>query len=65
MVTKRQLGFVVLLPSAVGVVGALAVDILGAGEWGGFGPLQQMAIALGIAGAIVGAVLIGLGDRPA
>lgn len=65
MVTKRQLGFVVVALSATGIIGVFTVDILGAGEWGGFGPLQRLAAALGIAGAIVGAVLIGLGDRPA
>jgi len=65
MVTKRQLGIVVIAITLLGVAGVIGVDIVGAGEWGGFGPLQQMGIGLGVVGVIVGVILILLGNRPA
>lgn len=65
MVTKRQLGIFVLIVSLVGIAGLISVDLLGAGEWGGFGPLQRLGIGLGLGGAAVGLILIRLGDRPA
>lgn len=65
MVTKRQLGFLILALSVVGIVGIVGVDILGAGQWGGFGPLQRIGIVLGLVGTAVGLILMRLGDRPA
>jgi len=65
MVTKRQLGIFVIIVSLLGILGVIAVDIAGAGRWGGFGPLQQIGIGLGLAAIAVGAILIRLGDRPA
>ncbi len=65
MVTKRQLGFIVVALSAIGVIGVLTLDALGAGQWGGFGPLQRLALGLGIGAALVGVILISLGGRPA
>lgn len=65
MVTKRQLGLFVIAISVIGITGVMAVDVLGAGQWGGFGPLQRLAIGLGLGGAIIGLILIRLGDRPA
>lgn len=65
MVTKRQLGFFVVAVSVIGIVGIIAVDVLGAGRWGGFGPLQRMGIGLGLVAVAAGLVLIRLGDRPA
>jgi hypothetical protein len=65
MVTKRQLGIVVILIALLGGAGVIGVDIVGAGEWGGFGPLQQIGVGLGGVGVIVGVILILLGNRPA
>jgi hypothetical protein len=65
MVTKRQLGIFVTVLSVVGVLGIVAVDAFGAGQWGGLGPLQRLGIALGVVAMVVGLILIRLGDRPA
>ena len=65
MITKRQLGIIVIGVTFLGVAGIVAVDIVGAGEWSGFGPLQQMGVGVGVLGVIVGVVLILLGNRPA
>ncbi|MBN1813454.1 MAG: hypothetical protein JXA14_16575 [Anaerolineae bacterium] len=65
MVTKRQLGIIVIVVTLLGVAGIIGVDVVGAGEWSGFGPLQQMGVGIGVVGVIVGVVLILLGNRPA
>ncbi len=65
MVTKRQLGIVILIISLIGIAGLVGVDVVGAGEWSGFGPLQRLGMALGLGATAVSLVLIRLGDRPA
>ncbi len=65
MVTKRKLGLIVILSGVLLVVGVVGVDLLGAGEWTGFGPLQRIGVGLGIAAIAVGCILFRLGDRPA
>ena len=65
MVTKRQLGIVVIALSLLLVLGIVAVDFIGAGRWGGFGPLQRIGISLSLAGLAVGCILVRLGNRPA
>jgi hypothetical protein len=65
MVTKRQLGIFVIALSVVGVLGIVAVDALGAGQWSGLGPLQRLGLGLGLAAIVVGLILVRLGDRPA
>jgi hypothetical protein len=65
MVTKRQLGIIVVGVTLLGAVGVFGADIFGAGEWSGFGPLQQMGVGIAVMGVIVGLILISLGDRPA
>ena len=65
MVTKRQLGIVVIAFGLLVVLGTVAVDFVGAGKWGGFGPLQRIGIGLSLAAVAVGCVLVRLGDRPA
>lgn len=65
MVTKRQLGIIVIAATLLGVAGIIGVDVIGAGEWSGFGPLQQMGIGVGVGGIAVGIILILLGNRPA
>ena len=65
MVTKRQLGIGVIALSVLIILGVTAVDFFGAGQWDGFGPLQWIGIALGIAAIVVGSILVSLGNRPA
>ncbi len=65
MVTKRQLGIGVIALGALAIVGVIAVDVFGAGQWGGFGPLQRIGIGLGVSTVAVGVILVCLGDRPA
>ena len=65
MVTKRQLGILVAVVGVVGSVAIFAVDRLGAGEWSGFGPLQQIGLGLGVVLLATGLILVRVGDRPA
>ncbi|MGD8997544.1 MAG: hypothetical protein PVH80_05500 [Anaerolineae bacterium] len=65
MITKRQLGIFIVAISGVGLVGIIAVDALGAGQWSGLGPLQRLGIGLGCGAIIVGLILVRLGDRAA
>jgi hypothetical protein len=65
MVTKRQLGIGIIALAAISLTGIFAIDWIGAGQWGGIGPLQQIGIGMGAAATIVGLLLIRLGDRPA
>jgi hypothetical protein len=65
MVTKRQLGIFIIALSGAGVLGIVAVDALGAGQWSGLGPLQRLGLGLGFVAMVVGLILVRLGDRPA
>jgi hypothetical protein len=65
MITKRQLGVIVIVLTLIGVAGIIGVDVVGAGEWSGFGPLQQMGVGVGIVGIIAGVILILRGNHPA
>jgi hypothetical protein len=65
MVTKRQLGIFITALSVIAVVGIVAVDALGAGQWSGLGPLQRLGLALGGIATVVGLILVRLGNRPA
>ncbi len=65
MITKRQLGVLLIIVGLIVTAGTVGVDLLGAGEWSGFGPVQQMGIAAGFISLLVGAILIRLGNRPA
>jgi hypothetical protein len=65
MITKRQLGIIIILLTLIGVAGIIGVDIVGAGEWSGFGPLQQMGVGGGVVGILAGVILILRGNRPA
>ncbi|MAU10866.1 MAG: hypothetical protein CL607_13670 [Anaerolineaceae bacterium] len=64
-VSKRQLGIVLLLIGVVGFVGILAIDLVDFGREGGIGPAQQAALGILAMVAVVGALLIPLGDKPA
>ena len=65
MITKRQLGIIAVALGLLVIVATIGVDLVGAGQWGGFGPLQRIGIGLSAAATIVGCILISLGDRPA
>ncbi|HEY73057.1 MAG: hypothetical protein DRJ03_11400 [Chloroflexi bacterium] len=65
MITKRQLGFIVIALGLLMLAATVGVDLIGAGQWGGFGPLQRIGIGLSLPAVAVGCVLIRLGDRPA
>jgi hypothetical protein len=65
MITKRQLGFIIGFLTLLGIAGIIGIDIVGAGEWSGFGPLQQTGIAFGLVGIITSVILILRGNRPA
>ena len=65
MITKRQLGIIVIVLTLIGVAGIIGVDVVGAGEWSGFGPLQQMGVGGGVVGILAGVILILRGNRPA
>ena len=65
MVTKRQLGIIIILLTLLGFAGLVGVDLVGAGKWSGFGPLQRIGAGLGGVAILVGIVLILLGKRPA
>jgi hypothetical protein len=65
MITKRQLGIFVIALTLLGIAGLVGVDLIGAGEWSGFGPLQQIGVGLGSVAFLAGIILIFLGKRPA
>jgi hypothetical protein len=65
MVTKRQLGILIIALGLLAILGIVAVDFIGAGRWSGFGPLQRVGIGLSLAAIAVGSILVRLGDRPA
>jgi hypothetical protein len=64
-VTKRQLGVLLILLGAGAIVGLLGVDVVGAGQFQGIGPVQRVALALAGMLIAVGISLLPLGDRPA
>ena len=65
MVTKRQLGVIVAVIGLLAVSGLVAVDLVGVGQWAGFGPLQRLGAGAGLGFVVVGLILFRLGDRPA
>jgi hypothetical protein len=63
--TKRQLGWLCLGSGGLLLAGGLAADLLHAGRFAGFGPVQQQ-IGLAAVGLIVfGCTLLPFGNRPA
>ena len=63
--TKQQLGIILMLGGGAIVVAVGLVDLLGAGRYGGIGPVQRGALATGGLLLAVGWTLLPLGDRPA
>ena len=64
-ITKRQLGWLILLIGVVVILGSLGVDLVGAGQFTGLGPAQRQAIFGGLALTLFGLSLLPLGHRPA
>jgi len=63
--TKRMLG-AVLVPLGIALaLVALGIDLLGAGRWGGFGPVQVIGLVVGLALAVAGGILVRTNGRPA
>jgi hypothetical protein len=65
MVTKRQLGLMVVAGALLLALSVVGVELLGAGLQGGLGPLQRRLLLLAALALLVGGVLISRGDRPA
>jgi len=63
--TKRQLGWLIVLAGAGLAVAPLAVNLFGLGHFSGFGPAKQVALAAAVAAILFGLSLLPLGDRPA
>ncbi len=65
MVTKRQLGLLLLLGGLAIAALAFGVDLIRSGQWQGFGPYQKVGLTAGVLVALLGLSLIPLGGRPA
>ncbi len=64
-ITKKQLGWFLLITGILGIIGILSIDVLDTGRDGGIGPAQLFALGLMVITSIIGATLIPLGDEPA
>jgi hypothetical protein len=65
VVTKRQLGLILLIAGLVSLAVVLGIDVLSAGRFQGLGPIQRLALAPACLLVVVGLSLLPLGDRPA
>lgn len=65
MITKRLLGLILITLGFLVLIGSLGADFVNAGQFSGFGPVQQRLVIGSILTMIVGATLWPLGDRPA
>jgi hypothetical protein len=63
--SKKHLGWLLLIGGVLAFVGILSIDILDVGREGGIGPAQQMALLVSALAAFIGLTLIPLGDHPA
>jgi hypothetical protein len=64
-ISKRLLGFILVIVGIVGFTAILMIDLLDVGREGGVGPSQQIALSLMLAVIALGVTLIPLGSRPA
>lgn len=65
MVTKKQLGYLLVAAGIMGTVAIFAVDVVGAGDFQGIGPAQRLALLAAGVVIVVGLTLLPLGDKPA
>ena len=63
--TKRQLGWLIVLGGASLAAVTLAANLFGLGHFNGLGPAKQLALAGAAAVVVFGLSLLPLGDRPA
>ncbi|HLF27879.1 MAG TPA: hypothetical protein VJG32_16215 [Anaerolineae bacterium] len=64
MITKRQLGLILIGVGSLTLAGAFAANVIGARDVG-FGPLQKIGLAIGGGVILLALPLLRLGDRPA
>lgn len=64
-ITKRQLGIGFIVLGVAAIIALFGVDLLGAGQFQGVGPMQRLALLAAGAVILVGLTLLPLGDRPA
>jgi hypothetical protein len=65
VVTKRALGAALILFGIGLAVVVLAVDLVGTGHWGGFGPVQVVGLGGGLFLTLAGGILLRTNGRPA
>lgn len=65
MITKRLLGIGFILAGVAAVAGIFGMDLLGAGQSQGIGPLQRQALLAAGLVILVGLTLLPLGNKPA
>ena len=63
--SKRLLGWLLLIGGITAFAGILAIDVIDAGREGGIGPAQQIALGGCVLMALIGLSLIPLGKTPA
>lgn len=63
--TKRQLGWLIILLGALAALAVAALDMLNAGRFSGLGPLQLQALGGCALLMLFGVSLLPLGHRPA
>ena len=63
--TKKQLGMAFIGLGALGIVGLLGIDLLGAGQFSGIGPTQRLGLLAAGVVILVGLTLLPVGDKPA
>jgi len=63
--SKRGLGWLLVISGGLGIIGIFGVDILDVGREGGIGPAQRIALGLAVVMVLIGATLIPLGNDPA
>lgn len=65
MVTKRQLGLLLILGALLALIGLPVLDALGFGQFAGSGPAQRIAMGAAVVVGVIGLTLLPLGNRPA
>ena len=64
-ITKRVLGIIIIVGGVAVVAVTVGVDLVGAGRWSGFGPVQIVGVLVGGLAIVLGIPLLFLGNRPA